>query len=212
MGILYSGLIGPVRKKVGPAVNRVHRKLNVVGATRKKSNKPFTANQLDKQIRFGLLNSFLSDIEWLVKPGFKKFAKHGSEINAAFKFNFPHAFLDEGSAIMLNYPEIMYSKGRIYTPDEPMVAAATDHFEFTWAPQIQCESCRFTDLASFLVYNSTKNQHQMMIGVADRYAGNYHMPLSDGWEGDTLHCYMSFAAANGTLVGDSVYVGPLVYP
>lgn len=212
MGILSSGLIGPVRNKVGPTVNRVHRGLNVVTPSYRKTNKPATDKQLEKQTRFGLLNSFLSEIESLVKPGFIKHAKHGSEVNAAYKFNYPHAFLTEGEVTTLNFPEITYSRGRVFTPDEPMVTTAAKQLEFSWAPQNQYESCRFTDLASFLVYNPAKKDNITCIGVADRYSGSYGIPIPDGYAGDTLHCYMSFASANGKLVSDSVYVGTLVFP
>ncbi|MFA4868289.1 MAG: DUF6266 family protein [Pedobacter sp.] len=210
MGVIKSGIIGPIRKKVGPSVNRVHRKTNVVTATYRTSNKPPTAKQLNEQAKFSLLNSFLSNIEELVKPGFKKYANSKTEINAAYKFNFPHAFLVTEDQISLNLPEIMYSRGRIATPDDTELILTNNLIQFNWAQQSQNPSCQFSDRASFLLYNQEKEQSLQFIDVADRYDREYNVKIPIDFKGDTLHCYMSFASADGKLAGDSVYIGIII--
>lgn len=210
MGVIKSGIIGPIRKKVGPSVNRIHRKTNVVSAPYRLSNKPPTIKQLEEQTKFSLLNSFLSNIDQLVKPGFKKYATSKTEVNAAYKFNFPHAFILTEDHILLNLPEIMYSKGRITTPDEPELIAVEDQIQFTWEAQPQNPSCQFSDRASFLLYNPEKEQSLQFIDVVDRYDREYIVKIPIDFKGDTLHCYMSFASADGKLAGDSVYIGIII--
>lgn len=212
MGILSSGLLGPVRNKVGPSVSRMHKGKNVVTALYRKNNKPQTAEQLEAQAKFGLLNSFLKDIEDLIKPGFKKYAKHKNEVNAAFEFNFPHAFIITEDVLSINFPEIKYSRGRIATPDDPAVDTLSNQLNFSWLQQQQYPSCQFTDLASILIYNADKHTHLQLIGVAERYAGNYLADIPEYWAGHTLHCYISFASANGKLAGDSTYIGAFICP
>ncbi|WP_316815390.1 DUF6266 family protein [Pedobacter nyackensis] len=212
MGILSSGLLGPVRKKVGPSVTRVHNGINVVGATYRKTKKPATDKQLEAQAKFGLLNSFLNHIEELVKPGFKKYAKKKNEINAAYEYNYEHAFIKEDDHFLLNFPEIQYSRGRIATPDEPKISVINNQLNFSWLPQQQYSSCQFTDLASILVYNADREAYHQLINVTDRYAGNHSIEIPEHYAGNTLHCYISFASANGKLTGDSTYIGGIICP
>lgn len=212
MGILSSGLLGPIRNKVGSSVSRLHRNKNVVtGIYRKRKTAP-TDKQLVTQTKFGLLNSFLSKIKYLVEPGFRKYAKHKNEINAAYEYNFPHAFIQENDSFSLNFAELKYSRGRIATPDEPEVTIVNDQFNFSWSTQQQHASCQFTDLASFLLYNSDKNENIRLIGVVDRYAGSYSVTIPKRHHGHILHCYMSFASADGKLAGDSTYIGAFICP
>lgn len=210
MGILSSGLLGPIRNKVGSSVSRLHRNKNVVsGIYKTRKTKP-TDKQLVTQTKFSLLNSFLSKIKYLVIPGFRKYAKQKNEINAAYEFNFPHAFIEENDALSLNFAELKYSRGRIATPDEPEVTVIDDQLNFSWLTLQQHASCQFTDLASFLLYNSDKNEHIRLIGVVDRYAGSYSVVIPERHHGHTLHCYMSFASADAKLAGDSTYIGAFI--
>jgi hypothetical protein len=210
MGVIKSGIIGPIRKKVGPSVNRIHRKTNVVSAPYRLSNKPPTVKQLEEQTKFSLLNSFLSNIDQLVKPGFKKYATSKTQVNAAYKFNFPHAFIFTEDHISLNLPEIMYSKGRIATPDDTELILTDNLIQFNWAAQPQNPSCQFSDRASFLLYNPEKEQSLQFIDVADRYDREYSVKIPIDFKGNTIHCYMSFASADGKLAGDSVYIGIII--
>ncbi|SMC63156.1 DUF6266 family protein [Pedobacter nyackensis] len=206
MGILPGGLHGPTYKKTGSITARRHRHLNVVSAPYRKSNKPPTDKQLDEQSKFGLLNRFLSRIDMLVKPGFKKYAKGPTEVNAAFSYNYPHAFVKTENGFALNYPEIKYSRGHIATPEEPQVKITETHLIFSWLPQTQNASCQYTDLATFLIYDQTKQRAFKFIAASDRYTGEHNINIPKKYFKGPLHCYMSFASANGKLVGDSIYV------
>lgn len=210
MGILKSGLLGPFRKKTGPAIGRRHKGQNVITALHHKSNKPLTPLQLEAQEKFGLLSSFLNKIGQLVNPGFKQYAKRKSPVNTAFSYNYDHAFVKTGDNYLINYPKIVYSRGHIVVPSNARAVPATGQITFSWQRQNQSAYCQHTDLASLLVYNPVKHTYVQLPDITDRYTGEYTMLLPLDFSGDTVHCYMSFASADGKLAGNSVYVVEVV--
>ena len=209
MGILKSGILGPVRNKIGPSITRVHRNTNVVTAAYRKSNKAPTASQLDVQTKLGLLSGFFSHIDDLIKIGFKYYAKGKDPLNVASSFNYDHAFLSDGEKLKLNYPELVYSRGYIVPAESPGLLALPAQIEFNWLPQRQSAYCQYSDLATFLVYNPAKEKSIRRVAITDRYAQGYVFDLPTVFAGDIVHCYMNFASKDGKLQGNSVYVGGL---
>lgn len=210
MGILKSGIFGPFRKKVGPGIGRRHMGQNLILPLPHKSNKPATAGQLETQLKLGLLNSFLNTIDKLVNIGFKRYTKYNSPVNAAFKYNYNHAFVKQGDEYEINFPEIVYSRGHIVAPEGAQVVSASGKISFSWLPQSQSAYCQFTDAASFLVYNPVMKKAMIFLGKVTRYAKNYVMEISPDYVGATVHCYMNFNSANGKLQGDSFYIGKVL--
>ena len=210
MGILKSGIFGPFRKKVGPGIGRRHMGQNLVLPLPHKSNKPATAKQLDKQLKLGLLNSFLNTIDKLVNVGFKRYTRHNSPVNAAFKYNYKHAFVNQGDGYELDFPEIVYSRGHIVAPEGAQAVSTSGKISFSWLPQNQSAYCQFTDLAGFLIYNPVKKKAMILSGKVNRYAQNYVMEIPPDYIGETVHCYMNFNSANAKLQGDSFYIGKVL--
>lgn len=209
MGILKSGMHGPTRNKIGPSITRVHRNINVITASYRKSNKAPTTGQLDVQAKLGLLSSFFSHIDDLIKIGFKHYAKGKNPVNVASSYNYDHAFLSSGEKLTLNYPALVYSRGYIIPAESPGLLALPAQIEFNWLPQRQSAYCQYTDLATFLVYNPAKQKSIRRVAITDRYAQGYVFDLPPVFAGDIVHCYMNFASKDGKLQGASVYLGEL---
>lgn len=210
MGILKSGPFGPFYNKTGPIIGRRHRKQNVITSLHHASNKPFTAAQLESQLKLALLNSFLSKIDGLVNMGFKAVTKNNSPVNQAFSYNYDHAFVKDGDSFLINYPGIVYSRGHIDTPESPNVVANPGSITFSWLPQNQSAYCQFTDKASFLVYNPAKQTRIILPNVTNRYAKEHMLEMPGDFIGDPVHCYMNFSSADGKKNGDSMYISSLV--
>lgn len=209
MGILQSGIHGPVRNKIGPSITRVHRNTNVVTAAYRQSNKAPTPLQLEMQEKLGLLSGFLSNIDDLIRPGFKQYSKGKDPVNVATSYNYGHAFLTGDTGLTLNYPELVYSRGYIVPPESPGLLALPAKIEFNWLPQRQSTYCQHADLATFLIYNPAKEMAIRKIAITDRYEQGYQLDIPPGFAGDTVHCYMNFESKDGKLQGGSVYVGAL---
>ena len=208
MGILDSGLLGPVRKKTGPAIGRVHNGQNVISALYRKSTKPRTQGQLDSQIKLGLLNGYLSMIDVLVKPGFAAYTKKNrSPVNAAFSYNYDYAFLQEGDQWLLDYPKIVYSRGDILAPDVAEVEHVEGMIRFSWLPQRQSTYCQFTDLASFLFIDPSDEHGLILQYQVTRNTLKFETAVHESEIGRTFHCFMNLCSADGKKQGDSMYVG-----
>src|SRR5690606_907647 len=136
-------------------------------------NEPPSAAQKEKREKLGLLSSFLSAIDHLIKTGFKHFSKGKDPINVALSYNYDHAFISDESGLRLNYPKIMYSRGYILEPESPGLMALSDQIEFNWLPQRQSKYCQFTDVATFMIYNPAKENFTKRIAITDRYAQGY---------------------------------------
>lgn len=207
MGIVDSGILGPFRKKVGPAIGRRHMGQNLILPLYHKTTKPATEDQIDQQNKFGLLNGLLNKMKRFVEPGFKVYAKKKSARNAAYSYNFKHAFVEVEGQTVLNFPMLVLSRGNVARPDGLQVYRQANVLSFTWQPQRQSASCLFTDMASFLVYNPVKKRVMLRSRAVSRYDGSFSMVLSDNTAGDELHCYVVFSTADGKSTGTSKYVG-----
>jgi hypothetical protein len=217
MGILKSGLLGPFRNKTAYVIGRRRRGQNVMTGLHKKSNKAPSESQLEERLKFGLLNSFLSDISSLADKGFKRYAKVQTPLNVAYSYNVKHAFVKQGEEWQINFPKMVYSRGHVDTPDGAMVTLVSGEVDgpdskilFSWDAQKQTASCQYTDMASFLVYNASKKNAMILRNAVDRYALSYEHQLPLRFMGDTLHSYMNFDSLDGRQTGQSVYLGLLV--
>ena len=210
MGIQKSGILGPFRNRIGPVAGRRHRGHDLIVPLPRISTKAPTVKQLESRHLFGMLNTFLSVIDSLVNPGFKAFVKNNSPVNVAFSYNYDHAFVKEGEEYRLNYPKLVYSGGHIVTPEGAQVTSAGGHITFSWFHQNQSAYCQYTDLASFMVYNPAKDDFLVLPAKVNRRAQSFTMEMPAHHPGDPVHCYMSFASADGKLQGDSWYVGEVV--
>ncbi|MES2454831.1 MAG: DUF6266 family protein [Bacteroidota bacterium] len=207
MGIIDSGILGPFRKKIGPAIGRRHMGQNLILPLYHKTTKPPTENQIDKQDKFGMLNGLLNKMKRFVEPGFKAYARKKSARNAAYSYNYAHAFVEVEGQTMINFPMLVLSRGNVAKPDGLKVDRQGNQLNFTWQSQRQSASCLFTDLASFLVYNPVKKRVTLRSRIVSRYEGIFSMVLTDNTAGDELHCYLSFSTADGKAVGNSKYIG-----
>lgn len=214
MGILKSGILGPIINKTGPTSGRIRRGQNVISGARKKrrGKKKNTPLQLEAQAKFALLSDFLSLIKDLTEHGFKHFARGKDPVNVAYSYNFPHAFLNNSSDFSLNYPELVYSRGYILPPESPAVQIIDRSIEFTWLPQRQSIYCQLTDIATFLVYDPIAKRALKNIAVTDRDSQHYRINLPTVCLGHPLHCYMSFQSKDGKLQGNSMYIAEIIAP
>lgn len=208
MGILKNGILGGVKNKVGAVVGRTHRGQDIITGLHRISTTAKTGGQLDQQDRFGMLNSFLAQLKELIDPGFKHFAKKRSTLNAAFSYNYGHAFVEQQESIEINYPKIVYSRGPVSAVNCPAVTLSTENIvSFSWLPEGQNEYTRASDKATFLIYSAGKKDASCFIGAAKRADLSFSVALNEALIGTDLHCYMNFSNESGKLTGNSMYVG-----
>lgn len=213
MGIQPKGMFGGFYKKTGPLVGRRGNRKNIVTALHHWSGKPGTADQGVQRVQFTLLTKFLNGICHLVTFGFKQYAKSRTGLNAAFKFNFDHAFLSIGTGsenieYVLNYPELVFSRGNIVAPNCPSLhKSAAFSLTFEWLPENQSLYCQSTDLATFVLYNETKGQFIIRQDGVPRAALTFAVEVPLAYTGDKVYGYMSFTDATEKFTGNSICAG-----
>jgi len=213
MGIQVWGLLGGFQKKVGPAVGHWTNGQNVVTALPHPSDNPPTVPQLNARAKFGLIVSFLSWISPLIRVGFQNAHKEKqSAFNAAFVYNYKNAVTGTTAAnFTIDYPELMYSKGRLGLSYLASMATTLDaQLDFSWLATIANGVGAPTDLATFVVYNPSKQLFVTAVGAAPRSALSYDMVLPSTFSTDNVHVYMSFVSADGKMASDSIYMGATV--
>lgn len=208
MGILVSGILGPMKNKTGAVIGRIHRGQNVITQLYKikNPNRKRSDAQLATELSFGILNNFLSNIQGLVDIGFRKKVKHNSPVNAAYAYNFKNAFLDVNGQIVLDYPNLVYSVGNIEGPESPILNTDGSSLFLSWDDMPQSEYCSYSDLATVLVYDPSEKGDLIFENVCPRSDLSVQLDISP-FIGKDVHCYISFCSANEKSRGDTVYLG-----
>lgn len=208
MGIIKSGILGPMINKTGSVIGKIHKGQNVItGISKKlKRRKKKTESQITSRVRFGKLNSFLSDIKSLVTVGFKKMVKHNTAANAAYSYNFDHAFITVNGRLELNYPKLVYSIGDVEGPESPVLVTENGFLNISWFNMPQSINCQYSDLATVLVYEPIEPDNVFFTETCKRSDLNVILDVSH-FIGKSLHCYICFASADGKHEGSSVYLG-----
>ena len=207
MGIQKSGPFGSFYKKTGPIIGRRSKHQNVITALHHPSNKPSSENQVVVQDRFTLLTEFLNKLKLLINLGFKAYSKERSALNAAFSYNYPHAFLSTESGLMINYPKMVYSRGKILGVSVTQLSRAGHELSLTWSPDLQSDYCQFSDLGTLMVYNANSGKALAYLHAMKRRDLGYIATLPKDFETAELHCYLDFSSADGKMRGNSRYVG-----
>ncbi|RZM24840.1 MAG: hypothetical protein EOO88_21430 [Pedobacter sp.] len=208
MGILENGILGGVRNKVGPAIGKKFRGMDLVVGPYRESNKPEKPGEIRQQNKFGMLNYFLDYVREVVDVGFKQYARKHTAVNAAHSHNFAHAFIEEGDELKLNFPKLALSRGNVAIPNCPSVAlTAANMLTFSWLPEAENQNTRRNDRASFVVWQVIENKPLVLVNTVVRSDLQFSLEIKGDLQGETLHCYMNFTNDSGKLVGNSIYVG-----
>ncbi|RZK80970.1 MAG: hypothetical protein EOO92_06275 [Pedobacter sp.] len=208
MGILKSGILGPMKNTTGAVVGRVHRGTNVITGLYEKSekHKKNSPKQLASQQQFNLLNGFLRNIQQLVDTGFKTMVKHNSPVNAAYSYNYNQAFISSETEITLNYPEILFSVGNLEGPESPEITFEEGVLTLSWFKMPQSLYCQYTDRARVLIYEPYKRESIIYDNICERWDCTVALD-AQCFIGSKVHLYMSFCSADGKEQGNSNYLG-----
>jgi len=209
MGIIPSGILGPVYNKTGAVVGRKKGKINTVSGLPRKTSKVATAPQALSRNKLGILSEFFCRISPLINAGFKAYKKNGSARNAAHSYNAGHAFITgEDGALKLNYPKLVLSRGSVVAPLVRSVRKVNDQIIFEWLAQPQSQYCLSGDKASFLIVNEDQNgEVRLFMNQARRDSLSFAIDLDPKKASHTYHCYFCFSSAEGKITGNSIYVG-----
>ncbi len=209
MGIIPSGILGPVYNKTGAVVGRKKGKINTVSGLPRKTPRVATTPQALSRNKLGMLSEFFCSISALINAGFKAYKKNGSARNAAHSYNSEHAFISgENGVIKLNYPKLVLSRGSVVAPFVRTVKKLDNQIIFEWMAQPQSQYCLADDKASFLIVDEDKEgRTRLFMNQVRRDALSFSINLEPKMANHTYHCYFCFSSSEGKITGNSVYLG-----
>lgn len=207
MGIIEKGLNGPFKGKVGSVIGSSWRKINYIKSLpRPKKTFVISPKQAIQQQKFTLLNSFLLPISNLLELGFAQHSGTATGRNAAFRFNYDHAFTEQGDVLRLNYPALQLSRGTLCTAGAEKAWLEADDLCVSWNPKTYGMGGAMDDAAHVVVYSPAEDFFLSGNRVNIRRDGAVRIKL-DGLDGSQgLHVWLFFADRHRQQVSKTVYV------
>jgi hypothetical protein len=209
MGTIKQGILGGFSGKVGTVVGSSWKGISYMRSLAQSIKNPRTSAQVGQRTRLTAAVAFVKAVIGFVNIGYRKFAKHMSPFNAATQEvlmsavggNYPDISIDYGAAVL--------SKGSL----EPVVGGATTKgsgkVTFAWEDNSAAGNALATDKSMLLIYNPSKTASVSLMAGADRATKTAELSFPTTWVGDTVHAYMAFVRADGSMVSTSKYLGEI---
>ena len=205
---------GPYYDLIGRTGNNVGRRVggkNLFYMRPHKSNRPPSPAQLAVQERLGMMSSWLSWVSPMIDVGFQEHGQNESAMNAAVSYNVKNAITGVAPLQTINYPEVLFSRGKISPPANAEVATmVVARLDISWSDVRENGIGALTDMANIIVFNPAKDLFAVVADAAPRSAMSYEMLLPGSFSEDNVHMYMHFVAADGKSVGTTYYLGATV--
>ncbi|WP_256003749.1 DUF6266 family protein [Pedobacter deserti] len=206
---------GPYYDLIGRTGNNVGRRVrgkNVFSMRPHRGNRTSTEAQLAVQLKMGLISSWMSDVSAFLKLGFEHEDPKMSAWNAAVKYNLDNAVTGVYPNFTVDYPNALFSKGKLSPLASLSVAAETEaQLDFSWSAAIEvARPGGPTDKATFIVYNPLKQDFVVSPTGVVRSGLTYDMALPLDFSGDEVEVYAAVLSVDNKLVSTSVYVGSIL--
>ena len=205
---------GPYYDLIGRTGNNVGRRVggkNLFYMRPHKSNRPPSPAQLAVLERMGMMSSWLSWVSPMIDVGFQVHDQNESAMNAAVSYNIKNAITGVAPMQTINYPKVLFSRGRISPPANAEVATVeVARLDISWTDGCENGIGALTDKANIIVYNPVKDYFAVVADAAPRSAMSYDMLLPGSFSQDNVHMYMHFVSADGKSVGNTYYLGATI--
>ncbi len=153
MATVKEGINGPFKGKVGSVIGSSWRKIHYVkGFSRFKKKRSPSPEQALQRKKFAMLNRFLEPISGYLEIGFRTFTGRATGRNVAFSYNYDHAFHVDGDNVQLNYPELQFSHGSLFTAGDEKAWKKGDTVHVSWNPNTYGLGGAMDDAAHLILY------------------------------------------------------------
>lgn len=207
MARINKGILGPVEGTVGTVVGANWKGINYI---RSKSGPKKTSSieQLDHQLKFSVVVSFVASMTSLLQQTFHKYAVKMSEVNAAFAYNYGNALTGVSPDYEIDYPKALVSRGELPNGITPAATETAGGLHFTWTDNTGAGTALATDMVVLVAFCPNLNTTSYSIGSAARDAASAVLDVT-GFAGETIHTWMAFISADEKEASNSTYTGTL---
>ena len=208
MGEIKQGVLGGFSGKVGTVVGFIKKGKSFMRALAANVYNPRTEGQVNQRNKFAAVVSFVSNNLTFINQGFRFLAKGMSAANAAHSYNIKNAITGTAPDFSVDYPNALVSRGKLEGVLNGTVGEASGTLTANWTDNSVYGNARPDDKVMLLVYNPARGESiSLLEDPATRTDGSIATTLPGHYSGDTLHAYLAFQAANGSMVSDSSYLG-----
>ena len=222
MARLKSGILGPIIGKLANLVGYIRRGQPVIRTKPKKKRKkkgPRSDAQKEVNLRFKIVNSFISVVNDFTNVSFKQDVAGTTKIaqNGAASYNIKRAITGKYPDLRLDYPKVLVSKGTLPPPENPTVEFEGNILTFKWDVVPNSDYRLNRDQVMMLAYMPANNKANYVLSGARRTEGTdtmeVHVQKKD-WgqfvKDNVIETYIAFISDDRQRISDSVYVGQIV--
>ncbi|MCD0488535.1 DUF6266 family protein [Pedobacter sp. MC2016-14] len=203
------GINGPFSGKIGTAVGASWCGIPYMRSLPKERIVPFSDNQLKQQGKMALLRNFLLAINQLVVKGFKNGDKK-TPMNSALSYNMSCAVAGIAPAYKVDFPKLLFTKGDLFCAWSPVAESfESKTIDFKWTNGPFTPLCNENDEAIMVIYCPEKKSFIYLRQAALRGDCQARMMLPESFAGHSVHCYLTFFSANGSLSSSNTYLGEI---
>ncbi|MFC3196890.1 DUF6266 family protein [Parapedobacter deserti] len=209
MGIIEQGVNGPFKGKAGSVVGSSWKRIHYIKGLRKDKGRkrPPTPDQAIQREKFVMLNRFFSSLRKVINIGFVQFTGKSTAVNAALRYNYDQAFLDEGGNLLLNYSALKLSHGSLVTAGtEKAVFEGSNAIRVTWNTKTYGMGGEMDDTAHAVAYIPEIDYAAGNVKSEVRQHGsaiiNFHEPI----DRMTVHVWLFFSDRQSKRVSKTVYI------
>ena len=213
MGTIQKGILGGFSGKVGTVVGANWRGQDVMRSLPKKSDRAATEEQLIIRERFKLVTRFLAPIRPILALYFGQPQGYKSRRNLATSYHLTDAVIGVMPNLTIDYPKVIITKGELLLGENlAATAGANARIDVSWQDNSGEGLAKADDQLLAVVYNPDRDRFHTLMAGAARDEGTFRVELPPTWAAETVHCWLSFASAEGKKVANSVYMGELNLP
>lgn len=152
--------------------------------------------------RFGNLTRMLRQLNDFLKVGLQRYATQMTQLNAAIKLNYKHAYATVGEGTQPDYKVLRLSEGPLPHPKDLTAERTSTGIRIRW----QADGGQAGDRLMVALYHEALGEATTDLDVAKRGDAVAVLQTPTTWQqGGPIHLYAAFASAHDESVSDSVY-------
>lgn len=209
MAIYFAGYLSPIRNKLGNAVGRKWRTLDVLSVYNGRPRNPRTAAQQTQRAKFGFIASIARGFATAVEKGYKALCD-GTPVPQRSMFIKKNIDLVDASIIdapTMPYADIVCAEGGLPNAAFGSVDVSSPlAVEVTMTDTSDIPGAESTDKVYIFVFNP--DQKAGILSTAkQRPDASIAVNVPNVWNGERVHVYGFVTNADNSQVSNSIYIG-----
>ncbi len=209
MARISKGILGPVSGTVGTVIGSSWKGIHYLRSQPSTRKGTSSVDQLDHQLKFSTVISFVQPMTSLVGLTFRKYAVGMSEYNAAFSYNYQNALGGKAPDYSIDYGRALVSRGELPNAAAPSATVSGTTLYFTWTDNSGIGKASPADTAILVAYSEDQKTTVYTDTASIRSTGAGSVDVTS-FAGRVIQTWITFLSADGKDASNSFYTGELL--